>query len=164
MKSEIVTLRINGYEQEVQVRQGQSLLSVLRDTLGMTGTKINCREAECGVCSVEMDGRVVNSCLIDARMAQGADIVTIEGVQEAEGLDILQICFIRHGAVQCGYCIPGMIMAARQLLRDNPRPTRDEIRQGISGVLCRCTGYQKIINAIEDAANTLMQSREGALE
>ncbi len=163
MKTEIVTLRINGHQEDVLVRQGQSLLSVLRDTLGMTGTKINCREAECGVCSVEMDGRVVNSCLVDARMAQGSDIVTIEGVQEAEGLDILQQCFVRHGAVQCGYCIPGMIMAARGLLRENPRPTREEIRQGLSGVLCRCTGYQKIVDAVEDAAGTLVQTREGAI-
>ena len=154
MSKSVVELDINGERHEVAIEPHATLLEVLRGPLGLTGTKENCLEAECGVCTVLLDGQAVNSCILLARQAQGRRIVTIEGIGEPERLHPLQAAFIEHGAVQCGYCIPGMILTAKAYLDENPGrvPTRDEIREAISGTLCRCTGYQKIVDAIEAAA------------
>ena len=154
MSKSVIQLDINGERHEVAVEPHATLLEVLRGPLGLTGTKENCLEAECGVCTVLLDGQAVNSCILLARQAQGRRIVTIEGVGEPERLHPLQAAFIEHGAVQCGYCIPGMILTAKAFLDETPGrvPSRDEIREAISGTLCRCTGYQKILDAIEAAA------------
>ena len=154
MSKSVIELDINGERHEVAVEPHATLLEVLRGPLGLTGTKENCLEAECGVCTVLLDGQAVNSCILLAQQAQGRRIVTIEGVGEPERLHPLQAAFIEHGAVQCGYCIPGMILTAKAYLDENPGrvPSRDEIREAISGTLCRCTGYQKIVDAIEAAA------------
>jgi aerobic carbon-monoxide dehydrogenase small subunit len=151
MSKSVIELDINGERHEVAVEPHATLLEVLRGPLGLTGTKENCLEAECGVCTVLLDGQAVNSCILLARQAQGRRIVTIEGVGEPERLHPLQAAFIEHGAVQCGYCIPGMILTAKAFLDETPGrvPSRDEIREAISGTLCRCTGYQKIVDAIE---------------
>ena len=154
MSKSVIELDINGERHDVAVEPHATLLEVLRGPLGLTGTKENCLEAECGVCTVLLDGQAVNSCILLAEQAQGRRIVTIEGVGEPERLHPLQAAFIEHGAVQCGYCIPGMILTAKAFLDENPGrvPSRDEIREAISGTLCRCTGYQKIVDAIEAAA------------
>ncbi len=154
MTKSVIDLDINGERHEVAVEPHATLLEVLRGPLGLTGTKENCLEAECGVCTVLLDGQAVNSCILLVRQAEGRRIVTIEGVGEPERLHPLQAAFIEHGAVQCGYCIPGMILTAKAYLDETPGrvPSRDEIREAISGTLCRCTGYQKIVDAIEAAA------------
>jgi aerobic carbon-monoxide dehydrogenase small subunit len=154
MSKSLIELDINGERHEVAVEPHATLLEVLRGPLGLTGTKENCLEAECGVCTVLLDGQAVNSCILLACQAQGRRIVTIEGIGEPERLHPLQAAFIEHGAVQCGYCIPGMILTAKAFLDETPGrvPSRDEIREAISGTLCRCTGYQKIVDAIEAAA------------
>lgn len=143
-----ITLKINGKEYKVNVAPTDSLLFVLRDVLHLTGTKYGCGEGECGACSVIIDGVLVNSCLVLAHQVQEQDILTIEGYENDELLKKLQNAFIEKGAVQCGYCTPGMIMAGRALLAKNPKPDKDEIREAISGNLCRCTGYVKIVDAI----------------
>ena len=147
-----VTLRVNGLEHEVLVKPHQTLLDVLRDELGLTGTKKGCDKGECGACTVMMDGEAVLSCLTLAVQAQGKDILTIEGLAQEGALDPVQECFVRYGAIQCGYCTPGMIMTARALLNKTPRPSHEEIKQGLSGNLCRCTGYVKIIEAVRNAS------------
>ncbi len=161
MSKSLIELDINGERHEVAVEPHATLLEVLRGPLGLTGTKENCLEAECGVCTVLLDGQAVNACILLARQAQGRRIVTIEGVGEPERLHPLQAAFIEHGAVQCGYCIPGMILTAKAYLDENPGrvPSRDEIREAISGTLCRCTGYQKIVDAVEAAAIRLAKRR-----
>ncbi len=148
MARELVTFTVNGKDVRLDVEPGDMLVDVLREKLGLTGTKAGCREGECGVCSVIMDGKLVASCLVPAKKAEGATILTIEGL-EAEGeLDAIQKRFVEHGAIQCGFCTPAMVLAGKALLDSNPRPTTEEIRQAISGILCRCTGYQKIVEAI----------------
>ncbi|MCL4460077.1 MAG: (2Fe-2S)-binding protein [Chloroflexi bacterium] len=132
-----------------------TLLSFLRDQMGLTGTKEGCGRGDCGACTVLIDGRNVNSCLMLAAEIDGCEVTTIEGLGTPEKLHPLQQSFIEEGAVQCGYCIPGMLMSAAALLRENRRPTREEIQVGISGNLCRCTGYIKIIDAIEKAAKQI---------
>ncbi|MDR2908539.1 MAG: (2Fe-2S)-binding protein [Oscillospiraceae bacterium] len=128
------------------------LLDVLREGFGNTGVKCGCREGECGACAVILDGELVNSCMVAAGRASGAEIVTIEGYKNTPGFEILDRAFAGAGAVQCGFCTPGMILAAACILRNNPHPTTEEVRKGISGNLCRCTGYNAIVTAILAAA------------
>ena len=145
-------LEVNGERHDVLVEPHRTLLEVLRDDLGLTGTKTNCLAAECGVCTVLLDGVAVDACLVLAATARGRAITTIEGLARDGRLHPLQQAFIDHGAVQCGYCIPGMIMAAAAFLVEHPVPVGDEIREALSGNLCRCTGYAKIFEAVRLAA------------
>jgi carbon-monoxide dehydrogenase small subunit len=147
-----LTLTINGERHEVLTEPHRTLLDVLRVDLGLTGTKENCLEAECGVCTVLLDRRAVNSCIVLAAQCQGREVVTIEGLARDGALDPLQQAFIDHGAVQCGYCIPGMILSAKAFLEECPDRTEAEVREALAGNLCRCTGYQKIADAVLAAA------------
>jgi carbon-monoxide dehydrogenase small subunit len=132
-----------------------SLLDILRNELNLQGTKKGCDEGDCGACSVIMNGRLVNACLVMANKLEGAEILTIEGLSLKEELHPIQQAFIESGAIQCGYCTPGMIMATYALLQENPRPSKEEIKQGLSGNLCRCTGYNKILGAVKLAVEYL---------
>ena len=152
----LITLTVNGAKHEVAIEPRQSLLQVLREELHLTGTKEGCSEGECGACTVYLDGQTVDACLIFALEANGREVVTIEGLAAGNTLHPLQKAFAEHGAVQCGFCTPGMILAARALLESNPHPTEADIRRGISGNLCRCTGYVKIVEAIKAAANSMV--------
>ncbi len=144
-----VNLKVNGKEHSLEVEAATRLLDLLRDELGLIGTKEGCGKGECGTCTVIMDGKTVNSCLVLAPQAEGREITTIEGLGSPEALHPLQEAFITKGAVQCGYCTPGILLSAYNLLNKNPHPPREEIKEGISGNLCRCTGYVKIVEAIE---------------
>lgn len=144
--------RVNEREYSLNIDERLRLIDVLRNLIGLTGTKEGCSEGECGACSVIMDGKLVNSCLVMAFQAQGSSIITIEGLGDGENLNPIQRGFLEAGAVQCGYCIPGMILAAKVLLDKNPNPTDEEIRKAISGNLCRCTGYNKIVEGIKKAS------------
>ena len=157
MTRHALDLTINGETHQVTVEPHWTLLHVLRKVIGMTGTKENCLEAECGVCTVLLDGKSVNSCILLAMQAAGRSVTTIEGLGDAEHLHPLQAAFIETGAVQCGYCIPGMILTAKSYLDENPgyAPTRDEVREALVGTLCRCTGYRKIIDAVVLAAERM---------
>lgn len=155
-----VRVRLNGEWREVDVPPYYRLLDLIRTTFGLTGTKEGCGEGECGACTVLLDGMAVDSCLMMAFQADGRDVLTIEGLAGDE-LHVLQQSFIDRGAVQCGYCTPGMILSAKALLDKNPRPTRQEIKVALSGNLCRCTGYQKILDAVETAANQIAAARGG---
>jgi len=148
-----LTMTVNNRAVTLDVQADELLVDVLRDRMGLIGTKIGCNEGECGACTIIMDGRAVLSCLIPALRAQGRQITTIEGLSDGESLHPLQQAFVDHGAVQCGYCIPGFIISAKALLDADPHPTRDEIKEAIAGNLCRCTGYVKIIEAIEEVAS-----------
>ena len=147
-----VRLTVNGRERSADVESTETLLALLRERLGLTGTKEGCGRGECGACTVILDGEPVNSCLVFAAQCDGRDVLTIEGLGENGELDRIQRAFVEAGAVQCGYCTPVMIMSAHALLASKPHPTRGEIREAISGNLCRCTGYVKIVDAIERAA------------
>lgn len=151
MKKQII-LKINGTEHEVLIKPHRTLLDVLRQELGLMGTKKGCDKGECGACTVLMDGEAVLSCLVLAIQAQGKDILTIEGLSQYGKLDPIQNAFVRYGAIQCGFCTPGMIMASKALLNKTPHPSREEIKRGLSGNLCRCTGYVKIIEAVQNAS------------
>jgi carbon-monoxide dehydrogenase small subunit len=157
MTRTILDLTINGDHHEILIEPHWTLLHVLRKVIGMTGTKENCLEAECGVCTVLLDGKSVNSCILLAMQASGHNVTTIEGIGDPEHLHPLQAAFIEAGAVQCGYCIPGMILTAKSYLDENPGyiPTRDEVREALAGTLCRCTGYRKIIDAVVLAAERI---------
>lgn len=148
-----VSLKINGEHYELTVSSKESLLDVLQDRLRFTGTKKGCNSGECGACTVIVNGSPVNACLMLAVEAHKAEILTIEGYKADETMQSLQESFLEHGAVQCGYCTPGMIMSAKALLDKNPVPDEEEIKQAIAGNLCRCTGYIKIIEAIGAAPN-----------
>lgn len=154
MKQDIV-LNVNGIQYNINVETHRTLVEVLRDTLGLTGTKKSCNEGECGACTVLMDGKPVASCLVLAVAAQGKEITTIEGLNEGEKLDPVQEAFVKHTAIQCGFCTPGMVMAAKAFLNEHPKPTPAEVRKAIAGNLCRCTGYQQIVDAIMAAAETM---------
>ena len=152
MKQIELQFRINGEKQRLTVPVNTTLLQVIRDQLGLMGTKEGCGEGECGACTVLMDGKPVTSCLVLAKEADGREILTVEGLIKDEKLSRLQQSFIDEGAIQCGYCTPGMLMSAQGLLNENPAPTEEEIRQGIEGNICRCTGYTRIVNAIQKAS------------
>jgi len=145
---------INGRAMSLEAHPMARLLDVLREQAGLTGTKEGCGEGECGACSIEMDGALVNSCLIPALQADGATIRTIEGLAHAFELSAVQQAFLVHGGAQCGICTPGMILAAGNLLERNPEPTETEIREALSGNLCRCTGYTKIFESVLEACRT----------
>ena len=149
-----MTLNVNGKARRVQAPADAYLLEVLRDKLALTGAKLGCGMGECGSCTVLLDGAAVCSCLTLAIETQGHEITTIEGVAKPGELDPLQDAFAETGGVQCGFCTPGMVLAAKALLSENPNPTEAEIRRGLSGNLCRCTGYSKIIEAVMLAAST----------
>jgi carbon-monoxide dehydrogenase small subunit len=140
---------VNGRRVVLEIEPSAMLVDVLRHQLGLTGTKVGCREGECGACTVLVDGTAVNSCLIPALKAHGRRVETIEGLASDGEPHPLQEAFVERGAVQCGYCTPGMIMAAEALLDKNPHPNKEEIKRGLSGNLCRCTGYSKIIEAVQ---------------
>lgn len=155
MSKHHVTTVINGDPVEFLCAANQSLLDVLRNDLNMTGTKEGCGTGDCGACSVTLDGRLVCSCLVLGVEAQGKTIQTIEGMANGEQLHVLQRKFLEHAALQCGICTPGFLIAARSLLERNPDPTEEEVRFWLAGNLCRCTGYNKIIEAVLDAAREL---------
>ena len=150
-----IQTKINGDDIDVLVEPGQSLLDVLRDELDMTGTKEGCSTGDCGACSVTIDGNLVCSCLILSAEIGGKNIETIEGMAVGDELHPLQKKVIEHVALQCGICTPGLLIAAKHLLEENPNPTEEEVRYGIAGNLCRCTGYQNIIKAVMDAASEM---------
>ena len=147
-----IGVKVNGERVETDVWAGESLLTALRDRLGLPGSKNACEQGECGSCSVVLDGTLVCSCLVLAAQADGHEVVTVEGLAEEGALHPLQEAFAETGAVQCGFCTPGFVVAAAELLRRNPDPSDDEIREALSGNLCRCTGYQKIFEAVRLAA------------
>ena len=150
-----VELNINGQAYSLQVPRGQTLLTTLRETLDLTGTKPGCNTGDCGACKVLIDGQAVNSCTMLTRKAAGKRILTIEGLAQGLELHPIQEAFIEAGAVQCGYCTPGMVLTAKALLDQTPQPSRTQIREAINPNLCRCTGYKKITDAIELAADKL---------
>ncbi len=148
----LITLKVNGDEHTLVVKANTLLVNVLRDQLDLTGTKKGCELGDCGSCTVLINGKPVNSCIILAVEVDGQEITTIEGVAENAQLDSLQESFIDNGAIQCGYCTPGMVLSAKALLTKNPHPTEKEVRQAISGNLCRCTGYVNIVKAVIHAS------------
>ena len=152
MRKKIVMI-VNGQPYRLEVEPRTTLLTVIRHSLGLTGTKAGCEKGECGTCTVIMDNRPVNCCLVLAVEADGSEILTIEGLATGEELHSLQKSFVEMGAIQCGFCTPGMILVAKALLDKNPKPTEGEIRQAIAGNLCRCTGYDKIVKAIQKVSD-----------
>lgn len=151
MEAMRIELSVNGRRVSCEVDPAQSLLRFLREEVGLTGTREGCGHGDCGSCTVLLDGKPVLSCIMYAFQADGRSIITIEGLADGE-LDVIQECFIEKGAIQCGFCTPAMILVGKALLDRSPRPSRDEIREAISGVLCRCTGYKKIVDAIQEAS------------
>lgn len=157
MPKKLMRLHVNGADHMVEVWPMQRLLDVLRDNLNFTGVKEGCGEGECGACSVLCDGVLVNSCLIPVCQVEGARITTVEGLSENGEIHPVQRAFIDHGGTQCGFCTPGMILAAVALLKANPNPTEDDIRNALAGNLCRCTGYTRIIESVREAAHAAQQ-------
>ncbi|MFO7783791.1 MAG: (2Fe-2S)-binding protein [Thermodesulfobacteriota bacterium] len=151
----LISLKINDQEVEIAVPANRTLADMLRMDLGLTGTKKGCEVGDCGSCTVLLDGRPVNSCLVLAVQADGKAVTTIEGVETDDGLHPIQAAFVEHGAVQCGFCTSGMILSGKSLLEQNPSPDEMEVRTAISGNLCRCTGYQKIVEAIRAAGENM---------
>ncbi len=155
MSKHLLKFAVNGKDYALVVQSHERLLDVLRDRLGLKGTKEGCSTGDCGICAVLMDGRLVNSCLVLAIQARNMKILTIEGIGTAEDLHPIQRAFMKWNAAQCGYCIPAMILAAKDLLDKKPNPTEDEIKKATSGILCRCTGYLKIFEAVKTAAQEM---------
>ena len=149
-----ISVNVNGIPHRLEVPSSQTLLQVLRNGLGLNGTKEGCGTGDCGACTVLLDGKPVNSCLVLAIDAEGHEVTTVEGLEKEGKLHPLQAAFVEEGAVQCGFCTPGMLMTAKGLLDENPHPSEGEIRRGIAGNLCRCTGYVRIVRAIQRAAGT----------
>ncbi len=149
-----IVLSVNGKRTSLEVESDRSLLDVIREDLKLTGTKRGCDNGDCGACTVLLNGKPVNSCLVLAVQADGQDVSTIEGVALDDELHPIQEAFIEHGAVQCGFCTPAMIMTAKVLIEETPQPTREEIKKAISGTLCRCTGYVQIIDAIQSCGQS----------
>lgn len=152
MEKRLLKLRVNGEDYELYAEPWHTLLDVLRNELGLTGTKQGCDTGYCGACTVLIDGKAVKSCVVMARQVQGRDIVTVEGLGRNGELDPLQQAFIDKFAIQCGFCTPGMLLSAKALLMENSHPSEDEIKEAIMGNLCRCTGYKKIVEAVQAAA------------
>jgi carbon-monoxide dehydrogenase small subunit len=150
-----IKFKINGKIAELRVDDSRRLLDILREDLGLTGTKEGCAIGECGACTVIMNGAAVNSCLILAEQGQGAEIETVENLEQNEVLSRLQEAFLDNGAIQCGFCTPGMLMSAKALLDKNPHPSEAEIKTALEGNLCRCTGYVPILNSVKDAVNRI---------
>ncbi len=148
-------LKVNGQPYKVEVKATANLLEVLRDKLGITSPKVGCETGDCGTCSVILNGKLVKSCLVNALTAQGAEVLTLEGLGRPGALHPLQQAFHEHYAAQCGFCTPGMIMAAKALLDENPQPTKEDVKHYLSGNLCRCTGYVKIVDAVMAAAEEM---------
>jgi carbon-monoxide dehydrogenase small subunit len=155
MEKKRIRFTINNQAQELSVDPWRTLLEVIREDLQLTGTKEGCGEGECGSCTVIMEGKTVNSCLIPALEADNKDIVTIEGLADGDDLHPIQEAFVEKSGMQCGFCTPGMIMSAKALLDSNPSPSKEEIREGIAGNFCRCTGYTKILESISAAASAM---------
>jgi len=147
-----ISLTVNGDRYEVEVEANRTLLQLLREDLDLTGTKLACERGDCGLCTVLVDGVPTKSCLVLAVEVDGRDVTTIEGLAEEEQLSPVQRAFIKHGSVQCGFCTPAFILAAEALLKRNPNPTEEEVKEAVGGILCRCTGYRQIIDAILDAS------------
>jgi len=160
MKEVEIVLNVNEKNYQLRIPPWRTLVEVLRENLGLMGTKKSCNEGECGACTVHMDGKPVTSCLVLAVDAQGKQVVTIEGIAKGEKLHPIQEAFVGQSGTQCGYCTPGMIMSAKALLDENPDPSQEEIREGISGNLCRCTGYTKIFESISAAAQNMRLSQK----
>ncbi len=158
----MVRLHINGQASEVAAHPMTRLLDALRGPMGLTGTKEGCGEGECGACSVLLDGVPVNACLVALGQCEGKEVTTVEGLAGAEGLAPLQDCFVKAGGAQCGICTPGMLIAAESLLRKNGSPSADDVRDAIAGNLCRCTGYQKIVDAVLQAAEARRGTRNAS--
>lgn len=157
IKRYLITLKVNGDEYTKVVKANTVLVNVLRDELDLTGTKKGCELGDCGSCTILLDGKPVDSCLVLAVEADGREITTIEGVAQNAELDNIQSSFINNGAIQCGYCTPGMVLSAKALLTKNPKPTEHEVREAIAGNLCRCTGYVNIVKAIMSASGQQME-------
>tara|TARA_R110000850_G_scaffold11172_18_gene38556 strand:+ start:2254 stop:2724 length:471 start_codon:yes stop_codon:yes gene_type:complete len=155
-------MTVNGEKKEVLAEPRELLIYVLREKMGMTGPHVGCETSHCGACTVEIDGKSVKSCTMFAAQAQGAEITTIEGLGSPDNLHVLQENFKEHHGLQCGYCTPGMITRAHRLLQENPNPTEEEVRFGIAGNICRCTGYQNIVKSILSAAAELNAAKEAA--
>lgn len=162
MSRQIAVFNVNGSDHEVIVEPHVLLIDVLREKLGLTGTKYACGAGDCGACTVLIDGQPSFSCLTLAVTAIGKSIVTIEGLADGAELHPIQRAFIEQGAIQCGFCTPGMVLSAKALLDENPEPTREEIKSALAGNLCRCTGYVKIIDAVEAAATTMRNGGRGS--
>ncbi len=160
MKEIEITLKINGRPHQVSIYPNETLLDVLREKLDMTGAKESCGEGVCGSCTVQMDGKPVRSCLTLAVEAQGSEIRTVEGLASGDELSTLQQSFVDHGAVQCGFCKPGMLMSADALLAEHPKPQEKAIRKALAGNICRCTGYAKIVEAVAHAAQPQENCRD----
>lgn len=155
MEKRLVRLKVNGEERDVAVSPNETLAEVLRERLELTGTKMGCGEGACGTCTVLLDGKPVRSCLTLALEVQDKEIMTIEGLSKGAELHPVQKAFIEHGAIQCGFCSPAMILTSKAFLDENPQPTEEEVRRAISGVVCRCTGYAKIVEAILAASDSM---------
>lgn len=162
MTKQIVTMTVNGEKKEVLAEPRELLIYVLREKMGMKGPHVGCETSHCGACTVEIDGKSVKSCTMFAAQAEGAEITTIEGLGNPDNLHVLQENFKEHHGLQCGYCTPGMITRAHRLLLENPDPTEEEVRFGIAGNICRCTGYQNIVKSILSAAAELNAAKEAA--
>ncbi|MFB6170832.1 MAG: (2Fe-2S)-binding protein [Haloarculaceae archaeon] len=156
-----ITLTVNGTDHDLTVDARTLLVHALRDELGYTGPNVGCESTMCGACTVHLDDRAVKSCTVLAVQADGADITTIEGLTDGSTLHPIQESFREEHGLQCGYCTPGMIMTTKQLLADNPDPDREEIREALEGNICRCTGYQNIVNAVETASSKMGAAAEG---
>lgn len=156
-----INFKLNGRDVNVRVPATMKTLAMLRDRLGLTGTKYACGEGECGACTINVDGKTVNSCLMYAVDCDGREVVTVEGLRTPEGLHPVQQAFVDHGAIQCGFCTPGMIMQSQYLLENNPTLTREEAKRGLEGNICRCTGYAKVLDAVEAVADENARCRHG---
>jgi aerobic carbon-monoxide dehydrogenase small subunit len=162
MAKQIVKLTVNGRATDALVEPRTLLIHFLREELGLKGAHIGCDTSHCGACTVDLDGRSVKSCTMFAVQAEGAEIVTVEGLAQGGALHPLQAAFVEHHGLQCGFCTPGMLMRGYRLLQENPSPSEDEVRWGLSGNICRCTGYQNIIKAVQHAAAELQSVKEAA--